>query len=210
MSSCCCTTTHEPPNEDPHWKYAHRYLKEQPTDDLTFAVESYAATLKYDHRLHLENAFACMGEHGTKIHLDFITQHILELCEVRHLLVDVVEGLLYKLNSDYISPDIRPWPFTADMLEITIDFESFYVKYDDQMYIGWVVLEDGVAFYYQSNLRNEKLDCWRQHVEPYYKSKSISMAQRQAEKEYQMAHPHAPSVLRDEWFRAPPPPLFRY
>ncbi len=207
MSGCCHMET--PPTEDPDWTPRHRVLQERPTDDLTFAVESYAATLKYDHRLHLDNAFACIGDHGTTIHLDFHTQHILELCEVRMLLVDVVEGLLFKLNSDYIPPEQRPFPFTADMLEITIDFESFYVKFNDQMYIGWVVLEDGIAFYYQSNLRNEKLDCWKSHFEPYYKSRTIAMAQRQAEKDYQMSHPHAPSALKEDLYRAPPPPLFR-
>lgn len=208
-SSCCCFNSPTPPQEDPRWKYAQRFRQERPTDDLTNAVEMYATELKYEHRLHLENAMVCTHEGIPSIRLEFITQHILELCEARQLLVDVVEGLLVKLNTDYIEPELRPFPFTADQLEIYIDFESFYLEYDDPMYIGWVVLEDGIAFYYAANLKNEKLDCWQSHWEPYYKSRSITYAQRTAEREYHLRHPEPSSSLQGEMFRPQRLPMFR-
>lgn len=208
LTGCCCFEHEMTPEEG---RGAHRQLIERPSDDLTWTVEQVAAELKYDRRLHLENAMFCNGVDGPILHLEFITQSILELCDARQMLVDVVERFLYRLNSNYLDPSFKPEPFTANNLEIYINFESYYVLYVDRFYIGWVVLEDGEAFYYASTLKNNKLAFWHAHVEPYFKSKSIAMAQIEAEKHYRMTHPGPPSALKGELYRAPNfrgPPAF--
>lgn len=200
LTSCCCITPTMTPEDT---RYAHRQLIERPTDDLTWTVEQVTTELKYERRLHLENAMYCSGIDGPMIRLEFITQNIMELCEARELLVDVVERFLFRLNSNYIDPDLRPEPFTSDNLEIYINFESFYVLYVDRFYIGWVVLEDGECYYYASNLKNHKLDFWGAHQEPYFKSKSIAHAQIEAEKEYKRIHPGPTSALKGDLYRFP-------
>lgn len=196
-----CYPKHVPPQRDPKWLANREVLKERPSDALTFAVEEYAVGLKYDKRLHLEHAYACVNEEGPIIKLEFITQHILELCEARQLLVDVVEGLVDKLNTNYIEEEFRPYPFAANQIELKIIFESFYVIYDDPMYIGEIVLEDGMSYFYAANVKNDKLDCWDAHQEPYFKSASIAHAQRTAEKEYKMAHQKPASALGKDIYR---------
>lgn len=169
--------------------YAERYLIQFDADEYSQIVWEYVTELKYDHRLHLENALVCFdGE--SKIRLQFITQHILELCDARALLVDVVEGLLDRLNySKDASASLSPYPLTADQIEISIDFESFYGIYDDPFYIGYVALEQGMSYFYAFNLKNKKLDIWNSRSEPYFKSLSFVKFQRAGEEKYEMTHP---------------------
>lgn len=193
----CCSKTLDP--EDT--RYAHRQLMEVPSDDLTWAVEQVAAELKYERRLRLENAMVCRSIDSPMLRLEFTTQNIMELCEARELLVDVVERFLYRLNTDYIDPEFRPAPYTSDNLEIYINFESYYTMYADRFYIGWVCLEDGEAYYYASTLKNNKLAFWHKHQEPYFKSKSIARAHTEAEKVYKRTHQPPASALRGELYR---------
>lgn len=206
LSSCCffnnsCNECEESFPED--WMYEGRFRKDRPTEDLTFAVEEYAAELKHEHRLYLEDCMVCWSPDGAKIRLEFITQHILELCPARELLVDVVEGLLYRLNTNYIPEDLRPIPFTADNLELYIRFESFFGKFVDPFYIGWIALEQGISYFYAFTLENPKLDVFHTRWEPYYKSLTIVKAQRAAEKEYRMTHPEPINPLHNDLFLPP-------
>lgn len=196
-------------------RYDERVMMQFDTDDFSQVVWDYVTELKYDHRLHIENAMVCF-DGDSKIRLQFSTQLILELCEARDLLVTVAEGLLDRVNhSKALSEYLNPYPLTADQLEIYIDFQSFYGIYDDPFYIGWVVLEEGMSYFYAFNLKDKRLnthqyrfDFWNSRIEPYFKSRSFVYAQREAERKYKESHPlPAPTSLLPERFIPPNAPV---
>src|SRR5688572_6336962 len=93
-------------------------------EELSAILWDYLTELKYDKHLHIEHTYVCGSETGAKVRLEFITQNIMELCEARHLIVDVVEGLLDRINNDPIYALYpAPYPLTPDKLEIYIEFE---------------------------------------------------------------------------------------
>jgi hypothetical protein len=172
------------------WIYANRVQHEFPTDDITSIVEDYVVELKHEKRIRYESSMICVGDgHGPKLRLEFISQNLMMLCEAREFLVEIVEEFLHRLNTRYVDPLLRPEPFTSANLELYIKFESFYGVYCDPYYIGWIALENDMAFYYAFTLDDFRLNSWDKHSEPYYKSKSIARAQIAAEKGYQLTHP---------------------
>lgn len=168
--------------------YQHRVLREINTEDFSSVIIPYAVELRYDKRLHLQQSYVLYAGGAPKIRLQFISQDILEMCQARGLLVDVVEGLLDRLNRNIPRTTGFPYPFTAASLEIYIDFESYYSRYVDPYYIGWVVLENGMAWYYAFNAKDYTRDFWNVRHEPYFKSLSFAKIRRRAEKEYENVH----------------------
>lgn len=177
----------------PDWIYDQRMREEFPTDDVTWIVEKYIVSWRHEHDLYLENSMICISDDqtvGPTLRLEFVSQTLLaDVCEGREFLVDFVEGLIFEMNNNYVDPFLRPAPFTSANLEIYIKFESFYGEFVDPFYMGWIVLEENMAYYYAFTLDNTKLNSWDLHEEPYFKSRSIAFAQKQAEKEYRLLHP---------------------
>lgn len=174
-------------------------------EEVMRVVLDYANDLKHDKHLNLEDSTVYYGNYGNyieKIRLKFVTQNILEMCEARELLVDVAEGYLDRLNEDpVLGPLIASYPILAENLEIYICFESYLVRYVDKRYIAWVVLEEGLAYYYAGTITNEfdiwdrDSENWHQRVEPYSKSVQIVAINREAEKMYQERHPKPGSLF---------------
>lgn len=177
--------------------YEERFLVEYDTSDLSELIWDYTTNLKHDKSLFLEDCMVCSGPEHSKIRLQFVTQSILEMCEARDLLVDVVEGLLDRIKSNHVKFHLRPDPFTADQLEVYINCESFFGEYVDPFYVGWIVLEEGMAYYYAFTLKNPELDEWNTRIEPYEKSRTFVKYERQAEAKYKQAHPKPKSVFEE-------------
>lgn len=170
-------------------------------DDVSEVIWGYASELRYDKHLRLEKSWVCTSDIDGKstIHIEFSSQDILELCEARQLFVDVIEGFLDRINNKGIMASFEPSPFTANNLEIYIDFQSFYGEYVDPFYIGWVTLQDGIVYYYAFTLKDHKLDTWNFTYETYAQSKSFALYQRAAEEEYRLSHPtKKPTKLEHE------------
>lgn len=191
--------------------YDDRVLCQYDTEGLSSIMWDYTTDLKHERRLRLENASVINdNEIGLyKIRLEFSSQDILEVGPARQLLVDVAEGLLDRLNSPMTHYDIPPpnYPITADQLEIYVDFQSFYGEFVDPYFVGWMVLENGMAYYYAFTLKNCKLDCWNVRTEPYFKSHSYVMLERAAEAKYQKAHPKKPhdgSLFKERYYGSNP------
>lgn len=171
--------------------------------ELSRIIWDFTTELKYDKRLHLEQSYLCVGPEQSTLHLEFITQSILEMCDARQLLVHVVEGLLDRINAAYPSYHLSPYPLTANQLNISIIFESFYVHYDDPFYIGWITLQDGMAYYYAYTVENRDLDLWHTRNEAYFQSRLFAKQQQEAEAKYKAAHPvEPPSKLKDLRYQA--------
>lgn len=176
--------------------YEDRFIKEIDTDDLSSMVIGFATELSHQrNHLFLEQAYVVYNKPETKIRLEFSSQGILTMGEARHLLVDIVEGLLDRINDTALAAEVLPNPFTADNLEIYIDLQSFHGEFVDPFYVGWIVLEKGHAFYYAFTLKNQDLDFWHVRQEPYFKSRSFTMFERAAEENYQRNRPKRTSSL---------------
>ncbi len=169
--------------------YEERVLVQDNTDDLSELVWDYVEGLKHEQRLFFENASVVAGPLESILRLEFSTQSLLEMGEARIMLVDLVEGLLQRINSSRVSYNLRPLPFTANQLEVYIDFQSYYAEYVDENMIGWVVLEGGMAYYYAWSLKDHRLDLWNARSEPYEKSRSFAKFNKQAQSKYKQEHP---------------------
>lgn len=169
--------------------YRNRVLREINTEDFSEVIIPYSVELRYEKRLHLQQSYVLYAGADPKIRLQFISQDILELCQARALLVGVVEEFLARLNDKFTKSEIFHLPFTAADLEIYIDFESYYCKYMDPYYIGWIALEDSMAFYYAFSVKNYSRDFWQVRIEPYFKSLSFATIKQRAEIDYEKAHP---------------------
>lgn len=151
----------------------------------------YAVELKHEKRLRFEDAqIYFSSSYVNRFRVIFSTQLILELCPARELMVDVVEGLLERLNcSNDVVDAFDHTPITADDLEIYFSFESYLVEYVDPMYICWMSLHDGIVRFYDGVLKDYNKDFWNERVEPYYKSKAFVELDRSAEEMWQLQHP---------------------
>lgn len=160
-----------------------------PADNLTMIIEDYATELKYDMHLSLEDARVAWGKRHRLI-LNFTSQDILELRDARALLVDLVEGLLQRVNGqNLVVGDPISHFYTPYEIDINIQFESFYARYADPKYMGAMLLQNGIAYYYAGDVLDRDLSYWHKRVETYYKSRSIVQAERAAEEHYREAHP---------------------
>lgn len=161
-------------------------------------IVRYTVPLKHDKHLYLEDSQVCNG--GELIKLSFRSQQSLELCEARQLIVDVVEGFLTQLNGKQTYTDFNP-----SNLKVTIDFQSFHGAYIDRSYIGWLVMEKELTYYYAFDIKCSQLsvkhtftDGFRMRVEPYSLSLSYATSENDAELEYVLRHPKpAPFFLND-------------
>lgn len=178
--------------------YRNRVLREIDTERVSEIIIPYSVALEHEKHLLLEHSYIVYDAPQNSIRLQFITQNIMEMRDARELLVDVVEGLLERINDSALAGSLFPQPFTADQLEIYINFQSWHTRYADPFYIGWVVLEDGMAYYYAASLKDFTHDYWYRRYEPYFKSRSFVMIEREAQKEYRKDHPHFDPYSLDE------------
>lgn len=194
FTSVGCTTR-------PVSMYADRVKVQANTEDLSALVWDYTIELEHEKRLRLENSYVVSGNGYSAFRMQFSSQDLLEVGPARKLLVDVVEGFLNKLNADPVAYEMLPYPFDADHMEVYIDFQSFHGEFVDPYFVGWAVLEHGMAYYYAFDLKNRKKDFWHSRIEPYEKSRSYVEFERAAELNYQLSHPQATSRLQEDRYR---------
>lgn len=159
------------------------------SEEMTWIVEKVTARWKHKkhQRLKLEHSQLRYSLAGiASLNLEFSSQEILEMCPARDLLVDLVEELLFEINTNpIIASELATAPFTPDLLSIEINFESFYGYYVDPFYIGCICLSEGMARYFTFDVKDPEWYGWHSSVEPYTKSREISMLGRAADKAYE-------------------------
>lgn len=174
----------------PSAKYEAPVIPTMSVEPVADVVLRYATELKYEKELNLMDSRIIYDDSLRRVRLNFVSQKILELCTARTLLVDVVEGLLKRLNE---SADARNQTFKRHFdyydLEICIHYESFYVRYDDPMYISWVTLCNGISSFYAGDVFSIRLDKWHARSEEYYKSRLFVTIMRDSEQQYKETHP---------------------
>lgn len=151
-------------------------------EEMTRVVMTYAAHLKDQYKLKLHDGrMYYNAEKGIyKLRLDFTSMQIVELCLARHILVDIVEGYLTRINENSIlRGEISNRPFSVMNMEVHVAFESFYVRYVDPMYIQWIILEDGTSYFFNAELGERTSDYWHKRIEPYIKTLQITNIDRE-------------------------------
>jgi hypothetical protein len=177
--------------------YGDWVQKIQPVN-TTELIANYAAELRNDRHLQIEDSYIIHGNYIEKFHLEFITQDLYEVKDARALLVDLVEGFCDRVNqNDAIKTQLARIPLTFEDVEIVIFPENYYARYCDERYIGLILLKDCIAYYYGADLRENRKDFWHKRIEYYAQSRDFLRYQREGDANYFLSLP-----------KRPPPPLY--
>lgn len=163
----------------------------QDREEVTWVIERIMADWRYKRhqRLRLEHAYMYYGENFTNLRLEISSQEILEVREARNLLVDLTEDILRGVNTDpIISSQLAVGSMQPDQLHIEISFESFFGRFVDPYFVGCIKLKNGMAYYYAFDLKTDGWNAWHSRVEPYAKTREISMFERAADSEAKMMY----------------------
>lgn len=159
-------------------------------EPMSRTLITYANELRHELGLRFEDSNIYYDEFVKGVRIIFSTQAILELKEAREVVVDVVEGLLKRMNADpVIASQFECGFMSVDQVELYISFESYFNEYVDQEYIGWVSLIDGITRFYAGIIKDPYIDFWHARTEPYSKSLQFVTFEREAESAYEAAHP---------------------
>lgn len=92
-TSCCCWYNYFGEGE---------WVQKIDGSEVTHAIQQYTTYLRHVKRLRLEDSGVFYHDSIHTLRLEFVSMDVMELCEARELLVDVVEGLLFDLNRNPI------------------------------------------------------------------------------------------------------------
>ncbi len=164
--------------------------------DASRVVLTHAAELQQKYNLRLDNSYLFIDEDSNtinRIRLIYHSMKLYEMCEARALLVDLVEGFIQKVNDDpVVSAQLTNGPFTADDLEVDILLESYYGKFVNAAFVGWIYLEQGMAYYYAFDIYDNRIDTYHSRVEPYYKSLTFVNIDKEIKEKMNANRPPAP------------------
>ncbi len=187
-----------------NWNYYGVGEWEQKIDgsEATHAIQHYVTYLRHAKRLRLEDSGVYYHDSIHTVRMEFVSMDVMELCEARELIVDVVEGLLLELNKNPIlAPQFLNYPLTAADLEIYIRFESFEIQFVDDYYMAWLSLEGDLVKFYAGTINQQGENIWDYRVEPYFKSREIVLYGRESEELFKMnVDMEYPSCLTKEQY----------
>lgn len=170
-----CYTRQIPVEEEPP-------AAEDAIPELEYVVISYSNTLECqgnqeNERLFLLDSRAYYDQEGVqRVCMRFRSQRIVEVLEARDIIVHVVEGFLKRVNNDPILPlYIADFPLSPENLCINIEFESYFIKFIDPLYVARVTLQCGIVYYYAYNAIDPETTIWCQRIEPYEKAYRFSL-----------------------------------
>jgi len=157
-------------------------IKKIDAEELSRLVINFSTKMKIEKHLELEDSWAAYDDYIDKICLRYSSQRLLTVYDARLLMVELVEEFLYRLNNHTVlSFELDHFPFTADDLDVRINFESFAGVFIDNQYVGLTWLQAGCVHYYAFNRKNIDIDWSHQRFEPYFKSKELALLKRQAD-----------------------------
>lgn len=177
------------------------WVKKIDSEELSRIVINFSTKMKVYKHLELEDSWASYDDYVTKLCLRYTSQRLLTVYDARLLMVELVEDLLNRLNNNQIiSFELDHFPFTANDLDVRIDFESFHGRYIDEQYVGLVWLQAGCVDFYAFDRKDRSLNGidWDHHrFEPYSKSKELALLKKQADLPY-IEHIDNPNPPRGE------------
>jgi hypothetical protein len=187
------------------------------TDEVTRQAVLFSHEMKAEHHLHLEHAYYCENRDDLlkTIYLEYWTQDQFEICKARHVLVDVVEGFLRRINENEILRHARAnLPFTPLNLEIVIRSTTFYGKYIDILLTERICMKDGIvrfiAFDASPDVTNRIYvsDYLHEHREDYGVTLANVSAELEATVPYYDKYRQAPGRARTRMNYPPVPKIY--
>jgi hypothetical protein len=178
------------------------WVKKIDSEELSRIIINFSTKMKIDKHLELEDSYAAYDDYITKLVLRYSSQRLLTVYDARLLIVELVEELLYRLNNNsIISFELDHFPFTANDLDVRINFESFYGRYIDELYVGMVWLQAGCVHFYAFDRKDPSLngiDWDHDRFEPYFKSRELALIKKEADLPYieQIENPNPAAVKR--------------
>lgn len=168
--------------------------------ELEYVVITYGNIMETEKGLFLLDSRAYFDEdYFENIEMKFRSQRLLDLCEARDLIVDLVEGFLESVNGNPSLPlYVEDYPLSAANLTINIEFESFFGKYVDPLYMARLKLEDGIVYYYANNAIDPDKVEWHQRVEPYEKAYRFSKFKQMSETGHMQPPSPTKAQLREQ------------
>ncbi|CUI15708.1 conserved putative secreted protein [Candidatus Protochlamydia naegleriophila] len=158
------------------------WVKKIDSEELSKIVISFSAKMKIDKHLELEDSWAAYDDYIKKLCLQYSSQRLLTVYDARLLMVELVEELLYRINNhSLISFELEHFPFTADDLDVKINFESFYGRYIDEQYVGLAWLQAGCVHFYAFDRKDQSIDWSHDRFEPYTKSRELALIKREVD-----------------------------
>lgn len=147
-------------------------------------INEFATELEWYYQIWLEHSYAKQDDDGSFIvWVDFTTQDIEDLPGARRLSVRMIDSLLDRLNGSQILRSGQGRDFTFEDLYFSIEYTSFYGRYNDPLIVGRSELKHGYmnVFYAHDAFKVDPI-IYHKHSEPYETSRCIVAAQDAARK----------------------------
>lgn len=158
------------------------WVKKIDSEEFSRLVINFSARMKKDHRVELEDSRIAYDDEVKKIYLEYSSQRLLTVYEARLLMVEIVEEFLNRLNNHTVlSFQLERFPFSADDLDVKINFESFFGLYVDPLYVGQAWLKCGCVYFYAFDRKDLWLDWDHHRFEPYFKSRELALIKKIAD-----------------------------
>ncbi len=165
-------------------KYSGDWEQKIDSPEMTYLMMNYAEAMKIKYEMTLEDSKVCYDDRIETVYARFQSPLIVDMCEARKIFVDMIEEFLDRLNHHALLGFELDHRFTADDLEFTIQFDSFFTEYVDPLEVAVICLRSGTVSYFAGNIKNFHADWSAQRIEPYFKSLEIVQAQYAAEQYY--------------------------
>lgn len=177
------------------------WVKKIDSEALSTIVINFSTKMKIDKHLELEDSWAAYDDYIKKICLQYSSQRLLTLYDARLLMVELVEEFLDRLNNNtVVSFELDHFPFTADDLDVKINFESYYGRFIDEQYVGLVWLQAGCVHFYAFDRKDPSyngIDWDHDRFEPYTKSRELALIKKAADMPY-IEHVEGPNPPKRE------------
>lgn len=161
------------------------------SSEMTWIIEKVMAKWENEEGRRLRLAHSEIRYRGNRmtLRLELFSQAILEVRYARYLMADFVEDILREINTNpIVSEGLVSYPFSPDQLCIDINFESFFGKYVDPLYIGYIEMRQGMMRYYAFDQKDQERYLWHARCEPYFKTREIASIQRATRKQFDLEH----------------------
>jgi hypothetical protein len=158
------------------------FVKKIDSEELSRLMINYSVALKKEQHLSLEDSWVSYDDTIKKICVRFSSQRLLTVEQARLQIVEVVEGLLARVNNhSVLSFELERFPITARELDIKINYESFHGRYVDELYMGLTWLQAGCVHFYAFDRKDNNLDRDHSRFEPYFKSRELALLKKEAD-----------------------------
>lgn len=160
------------------------WVKKIDSEEVSRLVINFSKKMKSEQHLELEDSRVEYNDYIKKIYLEYSCQRLLTVYEARLMMVELVEEFLSRLNNHtFLSFELQNFPFTADDIEVKINFESFYGRYIDELYVGLAWLKCGCVYFYAFDIKDQvgDIDWSHDRWEPYFKSKELALLKKEAD-----------------------------